>query len=286
VSFYTPQQELVLAKQVYNDFFILFSFLKTHHLFFPIKKGWFCLEEEKKWIIQLMVECRDMHIADEKVSLAMKQSSADDAASSNSSKSQTTQLQPTQQSKDTSGLVSLISLSYLKLNSILIVCMKKTRSSMIQIQANTSDDGASRAQQVYRRVVSNVFRLVHGHLALGQHVLTRRLTINATYLTLNLKSSQQLALLVKEITRKKTPDEFYSLVGTILITFSDIVRAAFIPHTFETTTTTTANADDAANDDNNTNSGSSNKNLFLPWPIQHVAKIISQILPHCLRSCR
>jgi len=26
VSFYTPQQELVLAKQVYNDFFILFSF--------------------------------------------------------------------------------------------------------------------------------------------------------------------------------------------------------------------------------------------------------------------
>jgi hypothetical protein len=24
----------------------------------------------------------------------------------------------------------------------------------------------------------------------------------------------------------------------------------------------------------------------LPWPIQHVAKIISQILPHCLRSCR
>ena len=34
-----------------------------------------------------MVECRDMHIADEKVSLAMKQSNADDSASSNSSKS-------------------------------------------------------------------------------------------------------------------------------------------------------------------------------------------------------
>ena len=49
--------------------------------------AWFCLEEEKKWIIQLMVECRDMHIADEKVSLAMKQSNADDSASSNSSKS-------------------------------------------------------------------------------------------------------------------------------------------------------------------------------------------------------
>jgi hypothetical protein len=52
-----------------------------------------------------MVECRDMHIADEKVSLAMKQSSADDAASSNSSKSQTTQ---PQQSKDSSGLVTLV----------------------------------------------------------------------------------------------------------------------------------------------------------------------------------
>ena len=121
---------------------------------------------------------------------------------------------------------------------------------------------------------------------LGSMNLQGGLTINPTDLTLNLKSSQQLGLLVMEITRKKTPDEFYSLVGTILNTFSDIVRAAFIPHTFETTTTTTANAGDAANDDNNTNSGSSNKNLFLPWPIQHVAKIISQILPHCLRSCR
>lgn len=46
---------------------------------------WYCLEEEKKWFIQLMIECRDMHIADEKVSLALKQSDANDS-SSNSSK--------------------------------------------------------------------------------------------------------------------------------------------------------------------------------------------------------
>lgn len=33
-----------------------------------------CLEEEKKWLIQTMIECRDMHIADEKVNTAMKES--------------------------------------------------------------------------------------------------------------------------------------------------------------------------------------------------------------------
>ena len=146
------------------------------------------------------------------------------------------------------------------------------------------------------------FDLFTDYWRLGSMYLTGVLTINPTDLTLNLKSnsSSQLALLVKEITRKKTPDEFYSLVGTILNTFSDIVRAAFIPHTFETTTTTTvvaaskqegaitSNAGDAAAVDDDTNSGgsSSSKNLFLPWPIQHDAKIISQILPHCLRSCR
>ena len=201
-----------------------------------------------------------MHIADEKVSLAMKQSSADDAASSNSSKSQATQPPTTQQSKDTSG-------------------------SMIQIQAMTTVP--HERNKFIEELCQMFFDLFTDYWRLGSMYLQGNLTINPTDLTLNLKSSQQLTLLVKEITRKKTPDEFYSLVGTILNTFSDIVRAAFIPHTFETTTTTTtANAGDAANDENNTNIGGSNKNLFLPWPIQHDAKIISQILPHCLRSCR
>lgn len=35
--------------------------------------GWYCIVKEKQWIIQLIIECRDMHIADEKVSLVMKE---------------------------------------------------------------------------------------------------------------------------------------------------------------------------------------------------------------------
>lgn len=69
-----------------------------------------------------------------------------------------------------------------------------------------------------------------------------------------------------------TPDEFYTLVSDILVTFSDIVRAAFIPHTFKS--------------NGNGGGNGSQANLFLPWPIKHDEKIISQILPHCLRVCR
>lgn len=72
----------------------------------------------------------------------------------------------------------------------------------------------------------------------------------------------------------KTYDDFYALVNQILTTFCDIVRAAFIPHTFKQTA-----------EDKDENS-SSNNNLFHPWPIKHEEKIISQILPHCLRVCR
>jgi hypothetical protein len=46
-----------------------------------VSPAWHCLIEEKKWFLQLMIECRDMHIADEKVSLALKQSSTDDSSS-------------------------------------------------------------------------------------------------------------------------------------------------------------------------------------------------------------
>jgi len=45
-----------------------------------ISAAWRCLEEEKKWFIKLMLECRDMHIADEKVSLVLKQSDTNDSS--------------------------------------------------------------------------------------------------------------------------------------------------------------------------------------------------------------
>ncbi len=69
-------------------------------------------------------------------------------------------------------------------------------------------------------------------------------------------------------------EEVYALGGELLTTFTNIVRAAFIPHTFK------ENQKQSADEE------AKSKSLFLPWPIQHDAKIISQILPHCLRVCR
>lgn len=67
IDYYTSLEEL--------------SGLKSPNVLSP---AWYCLEEEKKWFIQLMIECRDMHIADEKVSLALKQSDSSDSSSANS----------------------------------------------------------------------------------------------------------------------------------------------------------------------------------------------------------
>lgn len=64
IDYYTTLEEL--------------SGIKSQNGVSPI---WHCLEEEKKWFIQLMIECRDMHIADEKVSLALKQSNSSESSS-------------------------------------------------------------------------------------------------------------------------------------------------------------------------------------------------------------
>lgn len=76
----------------------------------------------------------------------------------------------------------------------------------------------------------------------------------------------------------KTFDDFYTLVSEILTTFSDIVRAAFIPHTFR--------QGDGEGESTNDDKMVSGRALFQAWPIKHDEKIISQILPHCLRVCR
>ena len=78
---------------------------------------------------------------------------------------------------------------------------------------------------------------------------------------------------IKPTANTHTSDEYYALVADILKTFSNIVRAAFIPQTFK---------QQSIDED----SEKSTKSLITPWPIQHDAKIISQILPHCLRVCR
>jgi len=81
---------------------------------------------------------------------------------------------------------------------------------------------------------------------------------------LDIKSKQQ---------KMHSSEEFYALVSEILVTFTNIIRGAFIPQTFK-------NQQNVANDSEKT------KSLLTSWPIQHDAKIISQILPHCLRVCR
>jgi len=74
-----------------------------------------------------------------------------------------------------------------------------------------------------------------------------------------------------------TSDDFYALVADILTTFTNIIRAAFIPHTFKQKNMSESGGSEKAE---------SGKSLIMSWPIKHDAKIISQILPHCLRICR
>jgi hypothetical protein len=69
-----------------------------------VSPAWHCLTEEKKWFLQLMIECRDMHIADEKVSLAFKQSNTDDS-SSNTNKQQIGSSESDKTSSSTDELV-------------------------------------------------------------------------------------------------------------------------------------------------------------------------------------
>ena len=142
------------------------------------------------------------------------------------------------------------------------------------------------------------FDLFTDYWRLGNMYLNSMLTINRTDITIDAKAMGKeksnfaiLVPLIKEITRKKTPDEFFSLVGGILNTFSDIVRAAFIPHTFDKEKDKDKEKDESTANTGGGDSVSSQKSitartLFVPWPVQHDAKIISQILPHCLRSCR
>ena len=123
----------------------------------------------------------------------------------------------------------------------------------------------------------NLFDFFTDFWRLGSMYLSNALTVNSADLAglsaHKLKANRELAAIVGEMTRRKTHDEFYVLVGSILTTFNDIVRAAFIPHTFQQA-------------DKEKTAANTASNLFLPWPIQHDAKIISQILPHCLRVCR
>lgn len=92
-------------------------------------------------------------------------------------------------------------------------------------------------------------------------------------LTLNSNTSPIKGTKSNATSKIHTSDDYYALVADILKTFSNIVRAAFIPQTFKQ-----ENIDE--------DSEKATKSLITPWPIKHDAKIISQILPHCLRVCR
>lgn len=183
--------------------------------------AWHCLEEEKKWFIKLMIECRDMHIADEKVSLVMKQSDTAEAATKSVGGQSGTSQQ--QESGDAAKIQAMTSLPHERNRFIEELC------------------------EMFFDIFTDYWRL------------------GTMYLNNMLTSS-------KEVSSQKvyTAEDFYSLVGEILHTFTNIIRAAFIPHTFKQQSV----------------DGDKAKSLLTAWPIKHDAKIISQILPHCLRVCR
>lgn len=223
-----------------------------------ISPAWYCLEEEKKWFIQLMIECRDMHIADEKVSLALKQSDTNDSSSSNSSKQQDSK-QPGQNESQKSE--SQINNQTIPAGGIL------SAAEAAKIQAMTPIP--HERNKFIEELCQMFFDIFTDYWRLGSMYLSNFLTLQV-----NTNSSKKAT----KMSSNQTPEDFYKLVGEILETFCNIVRAAFIPHTFEQS----AALGEKLSTDKNANS----KNLLLPWPIQHDAKIISQILPHCLKVCR
>ena len=203
-----------------------------------ISPGWYCLEEEKKWFIKLMIECRDMHIADEKVSLVLKQSTEADS----SNNKENIQLVPSNVSQQNGS-----------------------SSESIKIQAMTTIP--HERNKFIEELCEMFFDIFTDYWRLGTMYINNMLNLpaNGNKKTLSAKSNKM----------HHSADDFYSLVAEILKTFSDIVRAAFIPHTFK-----------QQNSTNNPESEKNTKSLLLAWPIKHDAKIISQILPHCLRVCR
>ena len=174
------------------------SIAESHHGS-RIDPAWHCLVEEKNWFVQVMIECRDMHIADEKVSLVMKQSN----------------------------------------DNKLDEAVKVHAMSQVPHERNRFIEELC---QMFFDIFTDYWRL------------------GTMYLN-NMFPSLQ-----KDKTKRSA--EYYELIDQILATFCNIVRAAFIPHTF-----------------NKTDNSDSNSN-WLEWPIQQDAKIISQILPHCLKVCR
>lgn len=70
VQFPSSPDEQKLLIDYYNTlqtFIKSSSFSGTVERAEDISPAWHCLLEEKRWLINLMIECRDMHIADEKV---------------------------------------------------------------------------------------------------------------------------------------------------------------------------------------------------------------------------
>lgn len=199
-----------------------------------VSPAWYCLIEEKKWLIHLMIECRDMHIADEKVSSVLKQSGLANADKKDEHQTPQTQLGGKQVDSDATKIQAMTALPHERNKFIEELC------------------------QMFFDIFSDYWRL-------GAMYMNNMLTFNA-----NQTKKQPVAQ-----EKQHTSDDYYALVAEILNTFSNIIRAAFIPHTFKQQNITV-----------DSNSEKSGKSLIMSWPIKHDAKIISQILPHCLRVCR
>ncbi len=192
-----------------------------------ISPGWHCLEEEKKWFIKLMLECRDMHIADEKVSLVLKQS-------------------------DTSS--DLASLSKQEIS-----------------EKNTNNNSEAAKVQAMTLLPHERNKFIEELCEMFYDIFTDYWRLGLMYLNNLLEPNKSNS---KESKNKvHSGEDFYALVAEIMTTFTNIIRAAFIPHTFQQNENVEAGSDKA-------------KSLLNSWPIKHDAKIISQILPHCLRVCR
>ena len=162
--------------------------------------GWYCLEQEKQWIINHIIKCRDMHIADETVSLLMKD--GDNGGTNNNSATATN-------NSVSNAATALVS-------SNLNTSTNTTKNA--PIQPHERNKFIEELCEMVLDLFTDYWRI--GNMYSQGYLLPKRVDDE-----IKSKTSKQIKL--------HTLEEYHTLVKEILTTFSNIVRVAFIPQTLE-----------------------------------------------------
>jgi hypothetical protein len=236
-----------------------------------ISPAWYCIEKEKNWLINLMIECRDKHMSDEKVSKAMRDSD-------NQQSSKTLNEKNKEGPSDTNKTTTTTTES------------NESTSKTNEKISNSSSSPHERSKFI-KELCEMFYDMFADFWTLGSMYLNNKLTTTnsnnndttttqdqtSTTVQIQGQTSRSNQTQLRLLEQHREPEEFYELVDEIFKTFSNIVRAAMIPHIFI--------KNPAENAGDQTNETVINRNVLLKWP-EHDAKVFTEIFPHCLHFCR